>query len=623
MRIARRCRDFLLGRPLATHALKNERLSNTQGLAIFASDALSSTAYATEEILLVLAAVSLAATSLSIPIALIISGLIILVMISYQQVVHAYPQGGGVYNVAKENLGELPSLVGAASLLIDYVLTAAVSVAAGVAAITSAVPSLFAHRVSIGIGFILLLMWANLRGVRESGKMFSVPTYLFMGSFFLMIGYGIWLRMTGDYPAASIHLPETHQASSAALGLLIIFRAFASGCTAMTGIEATSNGVQAFRPPEAANAAKTLLRMACMLVALFIGITLLAHWGGIVPRHNETVVSQVARLLFDRGPLYFVIQGATVLILVLAANTPFAGFPRVASQLAKDEYFPHQFLNLGSRLVFANGIIVLAACAAFLIYLFGGNVHALIPLYAVGVFLGFSLSQLGMIKHWFGLRSGGVTKLKGIMVNSIGLVATVAVFGIVLFSKFAEGAWILVPAIVLIVVAMKKINSHYSRVKRMLALDGSYILPVQPDKTMVILVHQLNSALLHTVEFVKSFRPAHIRCVHVAVDPQEAGDLRAKWEQHKQHFTDQNIQLDILVSEDRDLIGPVLDHLKKLARLWDNDELIVVITEIIPERIWQHFLHSQTALRLRFAIEEDPDIPATILDVPVKVSTRL
>lgn len=601
-------RERFLGKPLATSAIAHEKLTNMQGLAIFGADALSSTAYATEEILLVLATAGALVSTISIPIAISIFGLIVLVSISYHQVIHAYPQGGGVYNVASKNLGEYPALLGAASLLIDYILTAAVSTTAGVAAITSALPSLYDHRVTLGIFITLFLMWMNLRGIRESGKLFSIPTYIFVISFFMMIGYGIFKYLYGTFPiAVSTALPAEQMNT---IGILLLLRAFAAGCTAMTGIEAISNGVQAFKNPESENAARTLQRMALLLGTIFIGITLLAYWGKIVPTHDETVLSQIARLLFDNSPLYYLIQGATALILILAANTPFAGFPRVASQLAKDGYFPRQFLNLGSRLVFANGIILLSFFSALLIYLFNGNVHALIPLYAVGVFLGFTISQIGMIAHW--LREGK-GHAKNIAINSIGLAATTIVFVIVFLSKFTHGAWLLVPAILLIISGMKKIKQHYLKVEKVLALDKNQVPEVLPEKTAVLLVSRFNVGTLYALKLARSFQPAHIRAVHIAIDENDGAEIKKQW---SQHISD--IQLDILYSPYRDLVGPILNYLKEVDKQWKNDSLIVFIPQVAPNRWWHYFLHNQTNKRLQLAIEQDPDINPDIYEVTVK-----
>ncbi len=603
-------KKYILGRPLATKAQHNERLTNSQGLAIFASDALSSTAYATEEILIALAGSAVLGSFISIPIAIAISLLILIVSVSYRQVIFAYPQGGGVYNVARENLGELPSLVGASSLLIDYVLTAAVSVTAGVAAITSAVPWLFPHRIGIGIAVIVFLMWANLRGVRESGRIFSMPTYAFILVFLAMIGYGIFRYLSGTFPVAPAAAAVSHVSS--AIGAVLLLHAFAAGCTAMTGIEATSNGIQAFKSPEAANAAKTLMRMALILSAVFLGITVMAYWGRIVPAAGETVVSQVARSLFGSSIPYFAVQGVTALILLLAANTPFADFPRVASRLAEDDYLPKQFHALGARLVFANGIIILSAAAVFLIYVFNGDVHALIPLYAVGVFLGFSLSQLGMVVHWLKKGEG---QQKHVFINALGCVAASAVFLIVLYSKFLHGAWILVPSIVLLILMMKGIKTHYLSLGRLLEIKDRHQDRIMLEKTMIVLIPDVNRAALRAVQFAKSFQPAHLRVFHVAFDAKDAEKIQREW----RHYVP-DVAIDVVVSEYRDLIAPILNYLKNTEKLWRDDTIIVVMPEVIPQKFWQRFLHHQTALQIRLAVENDPDIDAEILDIPIKAT---
>lgn len=600
--------ERLFGKALATADIAHEKLTNMQGLAIFASDALSSTAYATDEILLVLAGAGMGALFFSIPVAIAISLLIIIVAISYRQVIYAYPQGGGVYSVARENLGEMPGLIGASALLIDYVLTAAVSTVAGVAAITSAFPELFPHRIAMGIGFIILLMWGNLRGVRSSGKLFSIPAYIFITTAFAMIGYGIWRFTQGTYPI--MHATGIPLETAGSLGLLLILRAFGSGCSALTGIEAISNGVQAFKTPSDKNASKTLIWMAVILVMIFFGFTLLAHWGGAVPVEGETIMSQIARALFGRGPFYFLVQGATALILLLAANTPFADFPRVVSFHARDGYLPRQFLNLGSRLVFKNGIILLSVLASLLIFLFDGSVHALIPLYAVGVFLGFSLSQLGMIVYW---RRKGPGHMTSIIINTIGFITTSVVFIIVLATKFVHGAWILLPAIVLIQIGMRKIRHHYTKVEKTLALENNTVPEVMPEKTAVILVSRFNVGTLYALKLAKSFQPAHIRAVHIAIDEKEGEEVKTQW---GKYVTD--VPIDILHSEYRDLIGPILNYLKEVDKQWKNDSLIVFIPQIASSRWWHFFLHNQTNRRIQLAIEQDPDINPDIYEVTVK-----
>ena len=550
--------------------------------------------------------------SVSMPIAIAIVALILVVAVSYRQVVKEYPQGGGVFNVARENLGELPSLIGGASLLVDYVLTAAVSTAAGVAALTSAFPSLFDHRVAAGVAVLVFLTWANLRGVRESGRLFSIPTYLFVGFLAMLIGYGIFRHFEGTFPV--VRYPEVPVESFGALGLVLILRAFSGGCTALTGIEAISNGVQAFRAPESKNAARVLVLLALVLGSIFLGITMLAHWGAIRPLETETVVSQVTRNLVGTSPAYYLVQWVTFMVLFLAANTPFADFPRVASQLATHSYFPRQFMNLGARLVFANGIVVLGVLAALLLILFGGDVHALIPLYAVGVFIGFTLSQAGMIVHWRKLGKGHGRK---ILINGMGMAATFIVLIVILFSKFTHGAWALIPTIVLLVLMMKSIKAHYIAVGRLLAPECMAPRQVFTAKTMLVLVSSINRGVIHAVQFAKSFNPAGLRAVHVALDNESEIAIREQW-----MWAFPEVPLDLIRDEFRDINETVLNYIRKFQSENLDKSLIVVMVEYVPHRWWQNILHNQTALRLRYEIEQAPDIHAEILTVPIKMTPR-
>lgn len=614
-----RFREYLLGRPLATDAVSHEKLTRAQGLAIFASDALSSTAYATEEILLALGggvgAANIAGFMFaSIPISIAIALLILIVAVSYRQVIYAYPEGGGVYNVAQKNLGEYPALIGAASLLIDYVLTSAVSTAAGVAAITSAFPALFEHRVLISILIILILTWVNLRGIRESGRIFAIPTYLFVFSFLGLIGYGLFKFFMGDL-TAPVQAAGGYADTLGAVGILLALKAFAGGCTAMTGIEAVSNGVQSFESPESKNASKTLMRMAFLLISLFLGIGFLTYIAGISPKEGETVISQLARTVFGFGPLYLVIQAATALILLLAANTPFAGFPRVAYQLAKDNYFPRQFRNLGSRLVFVNGIILLAVFASFLIYMFQGDVHRLIPLYAIGVFLGFSLSQFGMIVHW--VKEGAARHIKNILINAVGFAATSAVFVIVFVSKFEAGAWLLLPSLILLVAFMKAIGNYYARVDQKLALYDAPVPDSFSSKIMILLAPSLDRGTLYALLVAKSFKPARLRAVHVCIDENEGKILKERWEKYAPR-----VPIDILFSPYRDLIHPITNYLKGIESEKGDASVVLVMPELVPEKIWYQVLHNKTIARLRAEIENDPAIHAELLEVPVKIASK-
>src|SRR6185436_4586199 len=396
---------LVVGKPIPSHLAHHERLSRVTGLAVLSSDALSSVAYATEEILRVLVLAGASALGYASPIALTIAAILAIVVFSYRQTIYAYPSGGGAYLVSKDNLGEMPALVAAASLLIAYVLTVAVSIAAGVAAITSAFPEWHVNRVELTLAFLVVLMIGNLRGIRESGRIFAVPTYFFIATALGLIAVGAWRALTGGiHPLAS----DASASSPEPLTLFLLLTAFANGCTAMTGVEAVSNGVPAFQRPESKNAAATMLMMAGLSITMFLGITLLAHAYGIVPSERETVVSQLARGVFgDRGLAYYAVQAVTMLILVLAANTAYADFPRLASILARDRYVPRQFMNQGDRLAFSNGIVGLSVFAAILLIVFRGDTHALIPLYMIGVFVSFTLSQAGMVVHWQRLRGPG------------------------------------------------------------------------------------------------------------------------------------------------------------------------------------------------------------------------
>src|SRR5262245_51291045 len=459
---------ILLGTPIATAHAAHERLGPLTGLAIFASDALSSVAYATEEILLILTLAGATALGLAFPIAIGIGALIAIVVSSYRQTILAYPKGGGSYVVTRENLGRYPSLVAGAALMVDYVLTVAVSVAAGIAAVTSAIPGLYPYRVSLCAVGVVLISIGNLRGVRESGRLFSLPTYLFLGAYFLVIGWGglQWLRgVAGAAPA-----PPPGLGGGEAVTAFLVFRAFSSGCAALTGIEAVSDGVPAFRAPEAQTARRVLLALGAILIALFLGISALAHAFGVVPVEGETVNSQLTRRVFGDSPIYYFVQGVTMLILVLAANTSFADFPRLASFLARDRFIPRQFANRGDRLAFSNGIIILALVSIGLLVAFQGNTHALIPLYALGVFVSFTLSQASMVRYGFEHRLPGWPILA--LLSGTGALATGVVAVIIGLTKFMHGAWIVVVLIPCMIALFVTVRRHYDDVALQLSVEG-------------------------------------------------------------------------------------------------------------------------------------------------------
>src|SRR5215204_6473017 len=452
---------FVVGHPIPSDLAHHERLSRVTGLAVLSSDPLSSVAYATEEILRVLILVGIGTLTLATPIALVIATILAVVVFSYRQTIHAYPGGGGAYIVAKDNLGVTPALIAAGALLIDYVLTVAVSIAAGVAALTSAFPDWHLNRVEMALGFVVVLMLGNLRGIRESGRIFSVPTYFFVVSVLALIAVGAWRAMSGA--VQPVHALAPLEPSGTPLTLFLLLTAFSNGCTAMTGVEAVSNGVPAFKPPESKNAAATMLMMVVLAITMFLGITLLSHAFHINPSEQETVVSQLARGVFgERGIPYYAVQGATMLILVLAANTAYADFPRLASILARDRYVPRQFMNQGDRLAFSNGIVGLSVLAGILLVLFGGDTHALIPLYMIGVFVSFTVSQAGMVVHWRRLGDSGWRAHAAM--NAVGAVVTGLVLIVVAITKAHEGAWMIIVMIPALVTIFEITRRHYDHV---------------------------------------------------------------------------------------------------------------------------------------------------------------
>ena len=579
----------LVGPPMPLAQARHERLSKRVALAVFSSDALSSVAYATEEILLILVLAGTAALHYSVPIALAITALLAIVAISYQQTIHAYPSGGGSYIVARENLGAVPGLVAAAALLVDYVLTVSVSVAAGVAAVTSAMPHLAEHKVAIGVGCVAVIALANIRGVRESGRIFAVPTYFFIVSFGILLLEGFYRLATGSLPAT----PPPDMPAMEALTWFLILRAFASGCTAMTGIEAISNGIPAFRPPESRNAAITLGWMAVILATMFVGLTVLADRLGVVPVETETVVSQIARRLHGTGVFYYMIQAATALILVLAANTSFADFPRLSSLLARDRYVPRQFANLGERLVFSNGIMVLGAMAAVLLVIFGGETHALIPLYAVGVFISFTLSQSGMVRHWMRDRRPGWRHRA--IINGTGAMATGIVTVVIGATKFTHGAWIVVLVIPTLVATFMAMRRHYDDVAEELSLEG-LAAPPELRHTVLIIVGDLHRGVVRAVQYAKTLAAptVAVRAVFVETDPAKTAKLEEKWTRYGL-----GVPLVILNSPYRSLLRPLVEYLDALQTQGDDHMVTVVIPEFLPSKWWQHVLHNQTALLIK------------------------
>ncbi|TLY41238.1 MAG: APC family permease [Nitrospirae bacterium] len=581
---------LLVGLPLKTKQAVHERLPKRLALAVFASDPLSSVAYATEEILLVLVLAGSAVVFWSVPVSLTIILLLTILTISYRQIIYEYPEGGGAYTVAKSNLGQLPGLTAAAALMIDYVLTVAVSVAAGVAALTSAAPALFPHRVALGLLAIVMIVVINLRGVRESGRIFATPTYLFVGTILLMVGVGLVQILTGQsFRAEPRQVPAVES-----LTLFLLLRAFSSGCTALTGVETISNGVTAFKRPESKNAGMTMAGMAAILGTMFLGISVLAYHFGILPREDETVVSQIARAIFGEGPLYYLVQVTTMLILILAANSAFAGFPRLASILARDSYMPHQMALLGDRLVFSNGVIILGLFSCALIVLFHGNTHALIPLYAVGVFLSFTLSQAGMVRRWMTKR--GRHWRKKLVVNGMGAVATGLATLIIASTKFVHGAWIVVVLLPLLILWFRSIHAHYIAVAEQVALERDHRPPLPRRNTVVVPISGVNRAVIRAVDYARG-RSADVRAVSVDVDPEETARIQIQWAQWGC-----GVDLVVLPSPYRSVVGSLLDYIEELLEKDHNGWVTVVIPEILPARWWQNILHNQRALILKAAL---------------------
>jgi amino acid transporter len=595
-------KKLFVGSPIATAQARHERLSKRSALAVFASDALSSVAYATEEILLILVLAGSVALGYTVPIGIAIAVLIVLVASSYRQTILAYPQGGGAYIVTKDNLGTLPSLVAGGALLVDYVLTVAVSVAAGIAAVTSALPALYEYRVWLGVLCIAAIATANLRGIRESGALFALPTYLFVASFLGMLGYGYVRWLFGwELPVP----PAYTGAGTQAVTTFLLLRAFAQGCTALTGVEAVSDGVPAFKPPEARNARAVLAWLAVILITLFMGITFLARHYHLRPLPEETVVSQLARQIFGGGLLYYEIQAVTMLILILAANTSFADFPRLSYFLARDGFIPRQFSTRGDRLVFSNGILILGGTAALLLVLYGGNTHGLIPLYALGVFVSFTLSQASMVRRWLVRREEGWWWRWWL--NAVGAATTGIVMVVIAVTKFSDGAWMVMLLIPLLVMMFLIVHRHYADVARQLSLDG-YGGPPPIQHTVLVLVGDLHKGVAAALRYAQALSPS-VKAVYVELDPDRTRRLEEKWGKWGL-----GIPLVVLTSPYRSLLAPFLDYVNHLLALGENHVVTIVIPEFVPARWWQHLLHNQTALLIKGALLFRKGV--VVVDVP-------
>jgi amino acid transporter len=604
-----RAKQWIIGPPLPTKAVGHVKLNKIRALAAFSPDALSSIAYANQEIYLGLIVAGSAGLSLAWPIGLAIAGLLAVVAASYYQTIQAYPSGGGSYLVARENLGTLPGLLVAAALIFDYLMTAAVSLTAGVEALASAFPILWEHKVIFALVLLLILTLLNLRGLQDTGSVMSLPVYLFLIVYLPMLVWGgIYLFRHG-----SVGLSLSAPSPTSALSFLLVMHAFASGCTALSGIEAISDNVPAFKAPEAKNAGRTLLVMAILMGVLFVGSIGLTQSLSVIAGPQETILSALARRLLGSGPLYILVQVSTMAILAVAANTSFAGFPRMAAILSADGFLPRQLTSLGDRLVYSNGIVFLSAATGFLIIAFNGDSHSLIPLFAVGVFLAFTLSQAGMVLHWVHTR-GRYWLLKS-TINGIGTLATFLAFSIIGFSKFLHGAWITVIIIPGMVYVFFQIKNHYREVAKELTLKGlpPSLRPLPPPR-LVIPISGVHRGTIEAVNFARSLSP-EVTALYVALDEEVTKLVQERW---LRWFPD--LKLAVVPSPYRSIVQPILDYLDQ-TDIDNNDgqQAVLVLPEFVPAHAWQALLHNQTALLLRAALlyrRRYHGFQRAIIDVP-------
>ena len=617
-RVVQTAKGVVLGSPFATSRAVHERLTKVKALAIFSSDALSSSAYATEEILLILILAGSGALDDSLPIAAVIALLIVIVTASYRQTIGAYPSGGGAYIVAHENLGRGAGLTAGAALLVDYVLTVSVSVAAGVAAVTSAVPELHDFRVPIGVAVIGLITLGNLRGIREAGTLFAVPTYFFICSMSAVIIIGFVQVLVGDAPGSLLHAapPEEQIAATQGLTLFLLLRAFSSGSAALTGIEAISNGVPAFKPPEVANARATMTVMAAILIFLFLGITFLTSRYGLVPSEEQTIVSQLGEEVLGKNVLYYSYQVGTALVLFLAANTSYNGFPPLGAILARDRFLPRQFSFRGDRLAYSNGILLLAAAAAVLLAFFGGEVTNLIPLYAFGVFVSFTLSQSGMVRHWLRTKESGWRI--SLAISALGAVVTAVVAVIILGTKFTHGAWLSVLMMIALMVMFALIRRHYDWFQRKIAVDEGD-LPVgvpaavavdSPREHVIVPVDGVNKISLGAIGVAREISN-RVTAVHITDDPELAEKFAKQWERAVP-----DIPLLIIESPYRAFVAPMLRYLERLDEL-EEQRITVILPTFVARHWWERILHNRDVLRLRPFLKDRPGV--RVVDFPYRL----
>lgn len=618
---------LLVGRPLRSTQLNEQLLPKWIALPVFCSDPISSVAYATEEIVLVLAGGGLAYLTMAKWVAVAVAALLFIVVLSYRQTCYAYPSGGGAFAVSLDNFGPSAALVAASALLVDYVMTVAVSIVSGVVAIISAAPSLAPHAVALSVGFVVVLVLANLRGVRESGRLFAIPTYSFVVLTFVMFGVAAVRGIAGDLPQAQTATQHLHR--TVAVGglatVLLALRAFASGCTALTGVEAISNGVPSFRKPKSRNAALTLSMMGALAISMFVGITVLAlHMRARAQRDgNPSVISQVAAAAFGRHDLLFYLyQAATAAILILAANTAFNGFPGLSSILAHHRYLPRQLHNRGDRLVFSNGILILGGLATALIIGFDANIDRLIQLYIIGVFTSFTLSQAGMVKHWNKVLVDATyderRRIKvSRVINISGAVATALVLVVVLYTKVTHGAWIAIVAMIVLFFMMRGIRKHYDVVAEELNLTPD-TLPTMPSRNhAVVLVSRLHLATMRALSYARATRPSTLVAVTINLDEEDADELLRRWKEY-----DVPVKLVVLDSPYRDILRPLLRYVRELRQASPRDVVTVFIPEYVVGRWWEQILHNQSALRLKARLLFEPGVMVTSVPWQLRSSDR-
>lgn len=621
-------RRWFIGNPLRTADSSHQTIGKAVGLAVFASDALSSTAYATQEIMFILAAAGTAGLAYVFPIALAIVALMVTVAISYEQTIHAYPGGGGSYIVARDNLGELPAQIAGASLLTDYILTVAVSISSGVAQIVSAFPAVYNYRVPLSVGLVMFVMLMNLRGVKESGKVFALPVYFFISTMGITVAVGLFRYFSGSL--GTVVNPPAYEIEGglALITPFLLLHAFSSGTSALTGIEAISNGITAFKEPRSRNAGITLIWMTAIMGSLFLGISYLASVIHAVPSEHETVISQITRTAMGgEGILYLIVISGTALILILAANTAFADFPRLGAIQAADGYLPRQFTFKGSRLVFSWGIVTLAAVSSLLIIVFNASVNRLIPLYAIGVFLSFTLSQAGMAHRWWKsgkLQPGQKVVERGstlthdkawrakIIINSLGAIATAVVALTFAVVKFKDGAWVVLIIIPALVLMFMGIHRHYRGLAKKLSLDDFTSPPKVAHHRVVILISGVHRGSLSALNYARSL--GHdVTAVHVSIDEAETERLKQKW-----FYYGDGVRLVILESPYRLMIEPIIQYIERLLAIQQHGErLTIVVPQFVPRHWWENLLHNQTALMLRFALIFKPGL--VIVEIPYQV----